>query len=202
MTCSSILPIVLFALALTGVVRANDQQTQQACVNAAICLLAVRYGLSPDRRPDLQAHFMSSVFRECRGLVRSATPRYPYCLRFRARARAAPRPAVFDPAAPARSYRVGAARPDRKPLAEGGCGGCALWDFRLGDRAPDPWACGRRTARGERRETRRLLINRRGSSLYEESDPKERLRVSNWIVQRLLSDCEGARSPDSLMIAR
>ena len=149
MTCSSILPIVLFALALTGVVRANDQQTQQACVNAAICLLAVRSGLSPDRRPDLQAHFMSSVFRECRGLVRSATPRYPYCLRFLARARAAPRPAVFDPAAPARSYRVGAARPDRKPLAEGGCGGCALWDFRLGDRAPDPWACGRRTARGE-----------------------------------------------------
>jgi hypothetical protein len=73
MTCSSILPIVLFALALTGVVRANDQQTQQACVNAAICLLAVRSGLSPDRRPDLQAHFMSSVFRECRGLVRSAT---------------------------------------------------------------------------------------------------------------------------------
>ena len=26
---------------------------------------------------------------------------------------------------------------------------CALWHFRLGDRALDPWACGRRTARGE-----------------------------------------------------
>jgi hypothetical protein len=25
----------------------------------------------------------------------------------------------------------------------------ALWHFRLGDRALDPWACGRRTARGE-----------------------------------------------------
>jgi hypothetical protein len=44
---------------------------------------------------------------------------------------------------------------------------------------------------GELRKARRLLINRPGSSLYEESDPKERLRVSNWIVRRLLSDCEG-----------
>src|SRR5664279_5337496 len=34
--------------------------------------------------------------------------------------------------------------------------------------------------------TRRLLTNRHCSSLvYEESDSKERLRVSNWIVQRL-----------------
>src|SRR6202035_3570858 len=34
--------------------------------------------------------------------------------------------------------------------------------------------------------TRRLLTNRPCSSLvYEESDSKERLRVSNWIVQRL-----------------
>jgi hypothetical protein len=70
---SSMLPIVLFALALTGVVRANDQQTQQACVNTAICLLAVRSGLSPDRRPDLQAHFMSLAFREGRALVGSAS---------------------------------------------------------------------------------------------------------------------------------
>jgi hypothetical protein len=70
---SSILPFVLFALALTGVVRANDQQTQQACVNAAICLLAVRSGLSPDRRPDLQANFSSLDFRVCRGLVGSAS---------------------------------------------------------------------------------------------------------------------------------
>jgi hypothetical protein len=73
MTRNSILPFVLFALALTGVVRANDQQTQQACVNAAICLLAVRSGLSPDRRPDLQAHFMSLAFRERRALVGSAS---------------------------------------------------------------------------------------------------------------------------------
>src|SRR6202051_2929563 len=35
-------------------------------------------------------------------------------------------------------------------------------------------------------KTRRLLTNRPCSSLvYEESDSKERLRVSNWIVQRL-----------------
>src|SRR5258706_4321289 len=40
--------------------------------------------------------------------------------------------------------------------------------------------------RGEDRKTRRLLTNRPCSSLvYEESDSKERLRVSNWIVQRL-----------------
>ena len=37
-----------------------------------------------------------------------------------------------------------------------------------------------------RRKTRRWLTNRPCSSLvYEESDSKERLRVSNWIVQRL-----------------
>ena len=37
-----------------------------------------------------------------------------------------------------------------------------------------------------KRKTRRLLTNRPCSSLvYEESDFKERLRVSNWIVQRL-----------------
>ena len=37
-----------------------------------------------------------------------------------------------------------------------------------------------------KRKTRRLLTNRPCSSLvYEESDSKERLRVSNWIVQRL-----------------
>jgi hypothetical protein len=36
------------------------------------------------------------------------------------------------------------------------------------------------------RKTRRLLTNRPcSSSVYEESDSKERLRVSNWIVQRL-----------------
>ena len=60
---SFILPIALFALALSGVVRANDQQTQQACVNAAICLLAVRSGLSPDRRFDLQLHHTSLAIR-------------------------------------------------------------------------------------------------------------------------------------------
>ena len=32
-----------------------------------------------------------------------------------------------------------------KPLAAGVSGVCALWHFRLGDRALDPWACGRRT---------------------------------------------------------
>ena len=55
MTLSSALPIVLFALALTGVTRADNQQAQQSSVNAAICLLAVRSRSLPDRRSDLQA---------------------------------------------------------------------------------------------------------------------------------------------------
>ena len=38
----------------------------------------------------------------------------------------------FDSAAPARSCRVGRFTTRSKPLAEGGCGGCALWDFRSG----------------------------------------------------------------------
>jgi len=69
MELTSILPVVLFGLALTGVVQANDQQAQQACVNAAICLLAVRSGWSPGHRSDLQAHHTSWAFRECCGLV-------------------------------------------------------------------------------------------------------------------------------------
>ena len=48
-----------------------------------------------------------------------------------------------------RSYGVGFGASRSKPLAEGLMGVCALWHFRLGDRALDPWACGRRTARGE-----------------------------------------------------
>ena len=40
----------------------------------------------------------------------------------------------------------------REPIETAGRGvavACALWHFRLGDRALDPWACGRRTARGQ-----------------------------------------------------
>jgi hypothetical protein len=73
----------------------------------------------------------------------------PLCAFSRARAREAPSASGFDPAAPARSYRVGSGTTRSKPLAEGICGVYALWHFRLGDRALDPWACGRRTARGE-----------------------------------------------------
>jgi hypothetical protein len=67
MNFRSILPIAIFALGLTGVVRASDQQIQQACVNAAICLLAIRSGLSPHRRSDLQLHHPPLAVR--RGLV-------------------------------------------------------------------------------------------------------------------------------------
>ena len=41
------------------------------------------------------------------------------------------------------------ARADRNRWPRGGCGVCALWHFRLGDRALDRLACGRRTARGQ-----------------------------------------------------
>ena len=88
-----------------------------------------------------------------------------FCCAFpRARVRAAPRPPVsirrrrraaalrfccafprareggasatgFDPAAPARSYGDCSARADRNRWPRGGCGVCALWHFRLGDRA-------------------------------------------------------------------
>jgi hypothetical protein len=41
--------IGLFGLALISVAQANDQQTQQACMNVATCLLAVRSGASVRR---------------------------------------------------------------------------------------------------------------------------------------------------------
>jgi hypothetical protein len=60
MKLGSALSMILFGLALAGVVRANDQQAQQAFVNVAICLLAVRSG-SSTRRSDLQGNHTSIV---------------------------------------------------------------------------------------------------------------------------------------------
>jgi hypothetical protein len=57
MTLNSALSIVLFALALIGVTRADNQQAQQSSVNAAICLLAVRSRSLPDGRSDVQARY-------------------------------------------------------------------------------------------------------------------------------------------------
>ena len=57
--------------------------------------------------------------------------------RFLAHAAAAPSASASDPAAPARSYRVGRGTTRSKALAEGVCGVCALRHFRLGDRALD-----------------------------------------------------------------
>jgi hypothetical protein len=71
MTLSSAFFVSLFALAIAGLAHANNQQTQQSCVNTAICLLAVRSGLSPGRRSDLQAHHTVSGDR--RSLIRSNT---------------------------------------------------------------------------------------------------------------------------------
>ena len=65
----------------------------------------------------------------------------------RAREGGTPRPAVSIGGSGAQLWGLfGASR--SKALAEDGCGVCALWHFRLGDRALDSWACGRRTARG------------------------------------------------------
>ena len=68
MNLSSAFLGLLFALATAGVAQANNQQTQQSCVNAAICLLAVRSGLSPQRRSDLQMSYTSLALGECRSI--------------------------------------------------------------------------------------------------------------------------------------
>jgi hypothetical protein len=69
MKLSSLLAIfTLFALAVALGVRANDQQTQQAALNAAVCLLAIRAGSSSDRRSDLQAQDKSLVIRRSSAL--------------------------------------------------------------------------------------------------------------------------------------
>ena len=65
MTLGSTVFFLLFAIALT---RADNQQIQQLCVNAATCLLAVRSGLSPGRKSDLQMHRTPSAFCDYRVL--------------------------------------------------------------------------------------------------------------------------------------
>src|SRR5262249_55037053 len=49
MKLSTILPLIVFGLALMGVVKANDRQMQQT-LNAAIGVLAIRSGASQNRR--------------------------------------------------------------------------------------------------------------------------------------------------------
>jgi hypothetical protein len=79
MKFSSLLPMALFALTIAMVVRANDQQMQQAAMNAAVCLLAIRAG-STDRRSDLQAHHKSLVFGSFGDLVCCADRTQSACL--------------------------------------------------------------------------------------------------------------------------
>ena len=64
MKLTAVLPVVALGLALTAVVKMNDQQAQQAFINAAIGALAVRVGSSPNRRPDLQLHYGALASRE------------------------------------------------------------------------------------------------------------------------------------------
>ena len=72
MKLSSTVFFLLFAIALT---RADNQQIQQSCVNAATCLLAVRSGLSPGRKSDLQMHRTFSASGDYRVLFVSDTGR-------------------------------------------------------------------------------------------------------------------------------
>jgi hypothetical protein len=72
MKLSSTAFLLLFAVALT---RADNQQIQQLCINAATCLLSVRSGLSPGRKSDLQMHRTPSAFGDCRVLFVSDTGR-------------------------------------------------------------------------------------------------------------------------------
>jgi hypothetical protein len=64
MKLTAMLPLVAFGLALTVVVKTNDQQAQQTFINAAIGALAVRAGSSPNRRSDLQLHYGALATRE------------------------------------------------------------------------------------------------------------------------------------------
>jgi hypothetical protein len=72
MKLSSTVFFLLFSIALT---RVGNQQIQQSCVNAATCLLAVRSGLSPGRKSDLQTHRTHSPFGDYRVLFVSDTSR-------------------------------------------------------------------------------------------------------------------------------
>ena len=94
----------------------------------------------------------------------------------------------FDLAAPAPA--MGTLR--REPIETAGRG-VAVACVRSGisgwrDRAPDPWACGRQGG------ARRIKINKATAkqsprlSLTKSLNPKERLSVGNWIVQRLYDD--------------
>jgi hypothetical protein len=72
--------IGLFVLALAGVVQANDQQTQQACMNVATCLLAVKSGASVRRRWPYFARSQEKFAKHSMGhLARSASPLISYC---------------------------------------------------------------------------------------------------------------------------
>ena len=91
----------------------------------------------------------------------------------------------FDLAAPAPA--MGTLR--REPIETAGRG-VAVACVRSGisgwrDRAPDPWACGRQGG------ARQIKINKATAKqsprlgLTKSLNPKERLSVGNWIVQRL-----------------
>jgi hypothetical protein len=64
MKLTAVLPLVALSLALTAVVKTNDQQAQQTFINAAIGALAIRAGSSPNRRSDLQLHYDAVATRE------------------------------------------------------------------------------------------------------------------------------------------
>jgi hypothetical protein len=120
--------------------------------------------------------------------TRRAFSRYPrvnLCCHLYARARGA-RPARAASAAAATRSATGSASPppDRTSWPRGASGMLSLRPFGLVRLIPWAASVPKNLAR---RKTRRWLTNRPCSS-YQESDSKERLRVSNWIVQGLYND--------------
>ena len=92
----------------------------------------------------------------------------------------------FDPAAPARSYGDCSARADRNRWPRGGCGVCALWHFRLGDRALIRGRAGAERRAANEGKTRRLLSNRPGPNFDAESNSKRTATRQQLDLQRLL----------------
>jgi hypothetical protein len=69
-TLNAILQSALLGVTVVGIVHAHDQQAQQTCMNAAVCLLAVRSGSSPTRRTGLrELRAMSNGGASCSGHI-------------------------------------------------------------------------------------------------------------------------------------
>ena len=113
-------------------------------------------------------------------------PALPLLSPFLVRARAPPSASGFDPAAPARSYRAGFGTTRSKPLAEGAvaCVRSGISGWVIGLLIRGRAGAERRAANeGKQGDWQSIAL---AQALRQSLIPKERLRVSNWIVQRLV----------------